>query len=185
MTSRLLINAWWCDVPDHGRSVEKGGEGDRFEAFVRGATAGHFAAKGRALPGFDQQRGELRRVEVRPDATGATLAGTHTRGQSLVPAVEDADQFGANRFTRTAEFERKLPDQAAEQEVTGLVLVGERMEEAGDSLLRQPIRIEDRKKPCLDIGPVVFEDRRGESLFAGKIRIERSLWHAGCVGDVL
>ena len=44
--------------------------------------------------------------------------------------LENADEFGAYRFTRTAELERQVADQAAEQEVAGLVFVGERMEEA-------------------------------------------------------
>jgi len=58
------------------------------------------------------------------------------------------------------------------------------MEKTGDSLLRQLIRIKDRQQPRLDIGPVVSEDRRGKSLLAGEIRVERSFRHAGCVGDV-
>ena len=103
----------------------------------------------------------------------------------IIPAVEDADELGAHRFTRTAELERQIADQAAEQEVAGLVFVGERMEEAGDSLLRRPVRVKDRHKPGLDIGPIVFEDRRGERLLAGEVRVERSLRHACAVGDVL
>ncbi len=71
--------------------------------------------------------------------------------EGLVPSVEDAEQFGAYRFTRAAELERQLADQTAEQEVARLVFVGERVEEAFDSRLCRPIRVKDRQQPHLDV----------------------------------
>src|SRR5262249_15633051 len=148
------------------------------------ATAGHFPAKGRAFPRLDQLGGELPRIEIPSNVTGAALAGTHTRSESRVPTVENTEELGAYRFARTTKLERQVADQAAEQEVAGLVFVSERMEEARDTLLRRPVRVKDWQEPHLDIGPVMFEDRGGKSLFAGEIGVERPFRHAGCVGDV-
>src|SRR5262245_5326475 len=99
------------------RSVEKCWHGDRFEPFIRGAAAGHLPAKGCTFPRLDQEGRDILRIEVRSDVTGAVLTGTYTRGESLVPAAEDADELGAYRFTRTAELERQVADQATEQEI--------------------------------------------------------------------
>ena len=104
--------------------MEKCWDGDRFEAFVWDATAGHFPAQGRAFPRLDQLGGELPRIQIPSNVTGASLTRTHTRSQSRIPAAEDADELGAHRFARTTKLERQVADQAAEQEVAGLVFVG-------------------------------------------------------------
>src|SRR5262249_10798388 len=136
------------------------------------------------FPGLDQLGSELPRVEIPSNVTGAPLAGTHTLGESRVPAIENADKLGAYRFTRTTKLERQVADQTAEQEITGRVFVSELMKEKRDSLLRQPVRIENRNQPLLDIGPIMLKDRRGKGFFAGEIRVERAFGDAGCVGDV-
>ena len=64
------------------------------------------------------------------------------------------------------------------------MFVGERVEEAGDSLLGRAVFVKDGQQPLLDVGPVVVEDRRGETLFTGEVRVERAFRHAGGVGDV-
>ena len=125
-------------------SVEKRRDSDRFEPVVWDATAGHFAAKGRTFPCLDQLGGELSRVEIPSNVTRALLAGTHTRGESPVPAVENADELGANQLARTAKLERHVADQTAEQEVASLMIISEPMKELSDSLLRRPVGIEDR-----------------------------------------
>src|SRR5712672_2087485 len=58
------------------------------------------------------------------------------------------------------------------------------MEEACDPLPGQPVGVKDWQQPHLDIDPVMFEDRRGKRLLAGKIRVERTFRDAGRVGDV-
>ena len=68
--------------------------------------------------------------------------------------VENAQELRPNRFTLTTQLERHLADQAAEQEITGLVVVRERMEEVGDSLPRRTVLVEDRQQPGLDVGPI-------------------------------
>jgi hypothetical protein len=143
MTGRLLINEWRCDVADYGESAEKCRDSDCFEPVVRRATSGHLAAQGRALPCLNQQRGELRSIEVCSNLIGATLPGSDTGSECRVPAVENADEFGAYRFTRTPEFKRQIADQAAEQKIAGLMFVRERMKEAGYPLLRQPVGVKE------------------------------------------
>ncbi len=113
------------------------------------------------------------------------LAGTHTRCQGRVPAVENANELGANRLAGTAELERQVADQAAEQEFARLVFIGECMEEASDALLSQSVRVKDRQQPHFDVGPVVIEDRGRESLFARKVSVEGAFRHTGRIGDVL
>jgi hypothetical protein len=185
MTSRLSNKTCGQGIPRHCLvSVEKCRDGDLFEPVVRDTTAGHFAAKGRTFPCLDQLGGELPRVEIPSNVTRALLAGTHTRGERSAPAVENADELGAYRLTRTTKLKRQVADQAAEQEVAGLMFVSERIEEASDSLLRRPVRIEDWQQPLFDFVPVMFEDRRAKRLFAREVRVERPFRHAGCVGDV-
>src|SRR6476620_5802132 len=131
-------------------SAQKRWDGDGFEAVVRGAAADHLGAKGRALPGLDQQGGKFCRVEIGPDRPGLALARAHARLKSGVPAVEDVTEFSADRFTGTPELQRQVADQAAQQEVTGLVLVGEFVEEARDSLLSWSGRlVENWEQPRL------------------------------------
>src|SRR5690242_8707437 len=132
-------------------SAEQGWDGNGFEPVIGRATARHLAAKGRALPRLDQQGGEFGRVEVRANATGAALAGTHTCGESPAPAVEDARELGADRLARSAEFQREIADEAAEQEIACRVFVGKCMEEALNSVLRPTVRIEDRQQSRLDV----------------------------------
>ena len=69
------------------RSAEKCRDGDRFEPVIWNPGSGYFSAKGRALPRLDQPGGELRRVKVRSDVTGANLAGTDTLSEGVVPAL--------------------------------------------------------------------------------------------------
>jgi hypothetical protein len=80
-----------------------------------------------------------------------------------------------HRVTRPTEFERQVADQAPEKEVTGLVFVGELVEETRDPLLRRILRLEDGRQPLLDVGPVVLEDRRGKRLLACEVGVERPL----------
>src|SRR5262245_45294010 len=105
-------------------SVEKRWNRDRFEPVIRGTAAGDLPAKRRALPRLDQQGGEFLGGS---SVIGAVLAGTQTRRECGLPAAEDADQFGAYRFARTAELEGHVADQAAEQEIPGLVFISERI----------------------------------------------------------
>ena len=97
MTSRLFNKGLSPVIPGNNRSVQKCRDGDRFEPVVWGATAGDFPAKGRAFPRLDELGGELPRIEIPSNVTGAPLAGTHTRTESRVPAVENADELSAYR----------------------------------------------------------------------------------------
>lgn len=184
MTSRLYSSTAPTPNPALDRSVQKRRNGDRFEAVIWRAAAGDLPAEGRTLPRLDQLLGDLRRIEIRSDATPLTLARAHTLGESLIPTVENAEEFGAHRFTRTTKLERQVADQAAEHEVAGLVLVGEGVEEACDSFPCQTFCFKNWEKARFDIGPIMFEDRRGECLFAGKICVERPFWHTCDIGDV-
>ena len=100
----LVNRVGFCSVVH--RSAEKCRDSDRFEPVIWNTAAGYFSAKGRALPRLDKPGGELRRVEVRSDVTGATLAGTHTRSERRIPPAENADDLGPYRFTRTAQLQR-------------------------------------------------------------------------------
>src|SRR5947209_5412075 len=159
--------------------MQQGRDGDRFEPVVWHATAGDFSAKGRAFPRLDQTEGEVAGIEVTPNVGPQAL----TEGRA--PAVENAHELSAYRLARTAELERQVPDQAAEQEIAGLVFVGQLVEETRDSLLRRPVRVQDRQQPRLDVFPVMLENRRGKGLLAREIRVERTLRDAGRVRDVL
>ena len=66
----LVNRVGFCSVVH--RSAEKCRDSDRFEPVIWNTAAGYFSAKGRALPRLDKPGGELRRVEVRSDVTGAT-----------------------------------------------------------------------------------------------------------------
>lgn len=141
-----------CASPPHfGASAQQRRDGHRFEPLVGRATAGHLAAKSGALPRLDQRSGKLARVEVGPNG-GVVLAGTHACGQGNDPTIEDAGELVTHRVTRPTEFERQVADQAPEKEVTGLVFVGELVEETRDPLLRRILRLEDGQQPLLDVG---------------------------------
>src|SRR5271155_3096730 len=44
--------------------------------------------------------------------------------------------------------------------------------------------MKDGQEASLYIAPIVFEDRDGESFFAGEIGVKRPFRHASCIGDL-
>ena len=121
MTSRLLGSRRRPAVPG-SHSAHKGRDGVGFKTVVRNTAADHFAPKRRTFPGFNQPGCDLVCIEILPKITG-----TQAFGEGATPAFEDVNQLGANRLTETTELKEQVADQAAEQEIGGLVLVGQRM----------------------------------------------------------
>src|ERR1700742_4344493 len=131
MTSRLLTRKDDLRFGGTPKSAQQRRDGDRFEPVIRVSAAGDLPAQGRALPRLDQKGGQLRGIEIGADVV--SLAVPNASRECLVPAVENTNEFGPRGFARSAELERQVSDQAAEQEIAGLVFVGERVEEARDA----------------------------------------------------